>query len=241
MERTHQENNFAGRIIIGLLLLAAGAIMLLTNLGMIDNEFSRYVFSWPVILIIVGLAIYINSRDFSGLAILFIGTIFLLGRIYHFNAWTFWPVILILLGAHILFGRRTKKNHSKSFFPYNPQGPTLMQDSIDDAAIFGGGEKSFVSENFSGGKITAVFGGSEIDLSDCKLAPGENIIDMTVIFGGTTLYVPKDWKIIIKVFPLFGGFSDSRRKDPSVVYPNDRVLVLKGLVVFGGGEIKSAK
>jgi len=38
--------------------------------------------------------------------------------------------------------------------------------------------------------------------------------------------------------PIFGGFSDKRIKDPNRVYEEDKLLLIKGLVLFGGGEIK---
>jgi hypothetical protein len=38
-------------------------------------------------------------------------------------------------------------------------------------------------------------------------------------------------------FSLFGGFSDNRR---NVKADSNKVLIVKGLVIFGGGEIKTA-
>ena len=115
------------------------------------------------------------------------------------------------------------------------------QDKIDDVAIFGGGKRILHSDNFKGGTITAIFGGSEVDLSNCKLAMGENVIDVMAIFGGMTIFVPSDWKIIVNVFPLFGGFSVKGRKDPNVDYDPAKALIIKGVVIFGGGEIKIYK
>jgi hypothetical protein len=38
---------------------------------------------------------------------------------------------------------------------------------------------------------------------------------------------------------IFGGFGDKRRKDPNMVYDDKKLLVVKGFVLFGGGEIKN--
>ena len=112
------------------------------------------------------------------------------------------------------------------------------QDNIDDVSVFGGGTKNFTSRNFTGGKLTAIFGGSDIHLENCSLAHGQNEMDLFVMFGGYTIYVPQEWNVVIDVVPIFGGFSDKRIKDPNRVYEDDKVLIIKGLVLFGGGEIK---
>lgn len=58
------------------------------------------------------------------------------------------------------------------------------------------------------------------------------------MFGGYTIIVPQDWNIIIDIVPVFGGFSDKRIKDPNRVYEDDKILIIKGFVLFGGGEVK---
>ena len=52
--------------------------------------------------------------------------------------------------------------------------------------------------------------------------------------------MPDDWDIKIKVQPIFGGFSDTHRIHPQNT--DDELkseLIIKGMVIFGGGEIKS--
>jgi predicted membrane protein len=113
------------------------------------------------------------------------------------------------------------------------------RDYIDDVSVFGGGHKVIHSDNFKGGNITAIFGGSEIDLTQCKLAPGENIIDVVIIFGGTTIVVPNNWDVIMNVTPLFGGFSNKKSRYVSSGTEPTATLLIKGVVLFGGGEVKS--
>lgn len=228
--------NAAPRIVIGIFLFALGILFLLSNLDMLDPSIPRFLFSWEVILIIIGVFILIKSNDIAGYILIAIGSIFLISRHYNFNAWDFWPVILIIVGFYVLMNRNktmcVKGGHSNK--------KRVSDDLIDEVAVFGGGKRIITSQNFQGGKVTAIFGGSEIDLYEAKLAPGENVIDITAMFGGASFFVPKDWKVIINVTPVFGGFADERRRDPNTVYNEENTLVLKGLVLFGGGEIKSA-
>ena len=114
----------------------------------------------------------------------------------------------------------------------------VRDDKLEVISIFGGSSKFFVSDAFRGGNITSIFGGNEINLSGCKLAEGENIIDVIAIFGGTSIYIPKEWNVIVDVFPLFGGFGTKGKRDPMLVVDKNKTLRIKGVVIFGGGEIK---
>ena len=58
------------------------------------------------------------------------------------------------------------------------------------------------------------------------------------MFGGTKLIVPDDWQVKSDVLSLFGGFSDKRHIRPDEVKEN-KILLLKGVVMFGGVEVKS--
>ena len=89
---------------------------------------------------------------------------------------------------------------------------------------------------FDGGKITHIFGGSKIDFSRAKLAPGRHHLELTLIFGGTKLIIPEAWDVKVEVTSVFGGFSDKRIRS-IVVADTDRSLVITGSSIFGGGEI----
>jgi len=228
-----------GRIVIGGFILLMGVAFLLSNFDMIDFNIPQFIFSWPTILIVIGAIIIINSNDVAGYILASIGILFLLGRYYDFNPWDFWPVLLIVVGLYILLNiNKHPKSCARGSNSRSGKGVDVNDDFIDEVAIFGGGKKYISSKNFLGGKTTAIFGGLELDLLDAQLAPGEQTIDMLAIFGGVSFFIPRDWKIVVKLTPIFGGFSDERRREPSFSGSNEKVLVIKGLVLFGGGEIK---
>ena len=131
--------------------------------------------------------------------------------------------------------RLYKKDYAKNHTTSN--GTT--KDYIDDVAIFGGSKKTVVSQNFKGGKITSIFGGSEFDLRSCKLAKGEQIIDFFYMFGVSSLVIPDNWKVNIDIIPIFCGYSDKRRIPPQTEFEETSTLTLKGIVIFGGGEIRN--
>ncbi|HVO72395.1 MAG TPA: DUF5668 domain-containing protein [Ignavibacteriaceae bacterium] len=227
------------RVTLGLIIIFIGCIFLFHSLDYIDFDVARIFFSWPFILLVIGLLILINSHNkLFGLILFAVGTVFLIPRIFpdvEINHGVIFPVLIILLGIYIISKHRFSSRGTSGPFKES----YFKKDTIDDVAVFGGGTKVFSSDNFKGGNITSIFGGSEIDLSGCKLAEGENIIDALFIFGGSEIYVPNDWHVISNMTPIFGGFSNKIRRDPNMAIDTSRTLVIKGLAIFGGGEVKS--
>ena len=94
------------------------------------------------------------------------------------------------------------------------------------------------SQNFKGGEITAIFGGIEVQLTRANISDEGAVIEMTAIFGGLKLIVPRDWVIKVEVVSIFGGFTDKRLYSSPNPTQN-KVLYIKGVTVFGGGELIS--
>jgi predicted membrane protein len=224
------------RIAVGVVIILAGLTFLLNNLGFLDFELRRYIFRWQMLLIAFGV-IFMLSREKRGTGIILflLGIAFYMRDIYDLN-FTFWqiflPSMLILAGVLILV------KHKIGWTDYQKKNLS-NDDFIDEVNVFGGGDRTVISQNFSGGKILAIFGGSNFNMSRAKLAPGENIIEVMAVFGGMKLIVPEDWKIKINVVSIFGGFSDKHLHSTKADKPGENELIIKGFVMFGGGEIKS--
>ncbi len=112
-------------------------------------------------------------------------------------------------------------------------------DRLKDLTILWGTQKIIISNNFKGGKATSIAGYSEIDLTNCKLDNKSVVIDILGILGGSTLIVPKEWNVVVEVFSLFGGFSTIIRRTPETKIDMEKTLTIKGLILFGYGEVKS--
>jgi len=50
------------------------------------------------------------------------------------------------------------------------------------------------------------------------------------------LVVPADWNVKVEVFNIFGAYADKRMAS-QIDY--NKTLVIKGVTIFGGGEVKS--
>ena len=64
------------------------------------------------------------------------------------------------------------------------------------------------------------------------------MLEMICVFGGSTLIVPADWNVKVEMFSIFGGFED-KRVTGQVDY--NKTLILKGVAIFGGGEVKTSR
>lgn len=229
----HLQSN---RAIIGVILVLLGLALVMRNTGIFPSFIDHVIFSWPMLLVTIGLIVTLGSSGSksSGVIIMAVGAFFLIPKIFRetFDVDMFWPSIFIIIGVIFIFSRRRT---------WNPNSIVSKSgdDYIDLVHVFSGGERQIVSDNFKGGKITAVFGGSEIDLTKASLAPGVSIIELACVFGGTTLIVPDDWNVKIEVVPVLGGFGDSRKLHPGRTIDMSKQLIIKGAIVFGGGEIKS--
>lgn len=235
---------------IGLILVFIGALLIIDNFGLIFFNAHRLIFSWRTIALVVGIIILTNSKNsMVGIIFLLIGlwgyANYLFPWFIDFSFGDIWPAILIIIGLVIIFKRKSIKpieERKSNEFNFESIGTatdfSTSHDYLDEAAIFTTAKRKILSQNFRGGNITTIFGGMTLDFATAALAPQENQMEITCIFGGTKIYVPRNWKVIVNVTSVFGGIDDKRYVDinsPS----SEGVLIIKGAVIFGGAEIFS--
>ncbi len=242
----------------GLVLIIIGAFLLLRKMGV---DLPDWMFTWPMILVLVGIITGIKHRfqNMSWLIITGIGAFFLMDDVFEtFNLRPyFFPVLIIGIGlVFILRPRKTwyfDKEKFKGFSPENKWQQTGFQksgfqleadqekvstdDMIQSLSIFGGVKKVVTSKNFKGGEIFCFMGGAEINLSQADIN-GTVILEITQAFGGTKLVVPPHWDVRQEAIAIFAGIEDKRPHQMGNFDPN-KVLIIKGTTVFGGIEIKS--
>ena len=224
---------------LGVIVIGAGLLLLARNTGLLTPTISRIIFSWEMLLIAIGVFnIFWRQSFWSGVILIGLGSFFLLVNFYHmpFGTWQiFLPALIILVGLSMIFGG---SHFGKGVFKKPMFNHTVgSEDSFEDIAIFGGGERKIVTPNFKGGEMVAIFGGSKVDLTHCNIAPGNRpMIEVVSIFGGSSLVVPSDWNVKVEVFNIFGGYVDKRI---SSQVDFNKTLIVKGVTIFGGGEVKS--
>jgi predicted membrane protein len=237
LEREHHHLS-SNRVIIGTILVLAGLALVIRNTGFFPDFIDNVIFSWPMLLVGIGLVMTIGaSEKTAGIIIMAVGGFFMIPLIFRetFHMYNmFWPSIFIIIGIIFIVTKR------KGWGSVLSKG-MANDDYIDYVSIFSGSERQIISQNFKGGKISSVFGGIDLDLTKAKLAPGRNMLEVAAVFGGVGIIVPDEWFVTIEVTPVLGGFTDSRRLTPGMNIDRTSQLVIKGAVVFGGGEVKNHK
>lgn len=122
------------------------------------------------------------------------------------------------------------------------EGPDVISGDKNDFiridSVFSGVNRMILSKNFQGGKISCVFGGAEIDLSQADIQ-GTAVIKVDVVFGGLKLIVPANWGVQSYIDGAFQSVDDNRKYQSAIDIDHNKMLVLKGTAVFGGVEVKS--
>lgn len=256
------QNN--GKVFAGLILLAVGSLLLLRQFDFFF--FPSWIFSFPMLLIVIGLynGAKHNFKNPAWFIMILIGVVFLSGRIMpFFDLRAFiWPICIIALGLWLIL-RRNQQNfawkkkeqvfdtdafNAEADYTVKPDGYVPPKaaynakgdDYIDSVSVFGGVKKVILSKDFKGGEIVNIFGGAELDFSQSDIN-GTVIIEVTQIFGGVKLIVPPHWQVTSDVAAIFAGVDDKRYSKHNQHNPlsPDKLLVIKGVSVFAGIDIRS--
>lgn len=235
--RHHRDRQFP-RAGFGLVILLVGALLLLHKLN-----FFPYLSihdTWPVILIIIGLAIGVRRR-FTNNAwwiLILIGVLKLIPEFEimgQSSAALAIPAALIV-GGLILILRPGKKKDIRS---YSMETVTNTEHTLNVDVTFGGRKEIVTSKDFRGGSVTATFAGVEINLMQADSIIQPMVMDMKVICGGIDLVVPSHWEVQNEIEPTFGSVEDHRVLRTPSETENKKVLILRGSCSFGSVEIKS--
>ncbi|WP_276480064.1 LiaF transmembrane domain-containing protein [Paraflavitalea pollutisoli] len=244
--RPRKKNN----VVAGVLLLIVGCVLMMRQVE--PALIPGWLFTWPMILIIVGFFVGLQTkfRDFGWLILMGIGTFFLSDYIFPYGDTSRFaiPVVVFCVGLVLIFspGRRKKRHRDQDIVDYSKvpaYGETgqssqsvLRDDVIEVVSIFGNVKKVIYTKSFRGGEIVSIFGGAEINLSQADFK-GPIVVEIVQVFGGTKLVVPPDWVIRSEAVAIFGGIEDKRPSQP--VPSSDKVLILQGTALFAGIEIRS--
>lgn len=242
---------FNTRIVIGLLIIAAGILLLLKSLG-IGTDYNVGDF-WPVILIVIGLGKILQPKEYRqlywGLVITAIGTLFLLNNLAYIHFWfdDLWPILLILLGIEILrcgfFKHKINltccfhgkgKHHFKSWKGISNSN-NVDNDYMDISVILGGGEYKFTNKQLKGGSVSVILGGCDLDFRNAEMEKEEMVLEASTILGGIDLRVPTHWQVVMQGGPILGALEDNTTKPENPA----KKLIIKGSAVMGAVEVNN--
>src|SRR5258708_5154874 len=227
----HTGIRITGQLVLGAAFAIAGVLFTLDNLRIPHaGDCLRF---WPVVLIGIGLVHISQAKTAAGtigggIWILF-GTVLIGNRLglFHANIWNFWPLVLVLVGARIMW---------QTMNANRVPDPADTSATVSAIAVMGGFERRVTSHQFRGGEITAFMGGGKLDLRDAMPAGGQAVINIFSMMGGFEIIVPDTWRVISEVTPFMGGIEDRSRTSTNPAAP---CLVLRGFMMMGGVTLKN--
>jgi Cell wall-active antibiotics response 4TMS YvqF len=131
------------------------------------------------------------------------------------------------------------QTNSKSQSGWSPQrGNESIDSEFDYMAIFGGIKQRIAVKNFRGGRLMAICGGFEIDLTRAEIEGQSAVIDASALMGGGEIRVPDTWIIELRGVALLGGYTDETHQMISDSATAKR-LIVRGIAALGGVVIKN--
>ena len=229
------------RLIIGLAIALFGVVLVLDRLNLvIADQVLRW---WPMVIVAVGALIFSQSRrvggGVNGVIVMIIGGWLLLNSvgILRVRFWEmFWPLVLVGIGSMLVMQTLRRRSSEVS--------GADSDNTLNVFAALSGVKRTIAATRFRGGEITALMGGAQLDLRQAIIPPGEEAaLDFFLVMGGCEIFVPSSWTVSTPLVPVMGGIDDKRLPplpggDTLAGRPAPR-LVLRGLIVMGGIEIKS--
>jgi predicted membrane protein len=189
------------------------------------DDLSSIIFSLGVMFI--GISGLLEKKRFDFVLVMFVifGGLYFLSNIGYFDKQTIniimGPSVIITVGLALMLCVGKRRITDKPVVSYT--------------ALFSGVEDKNVSDEYESSEITAIFGGAEIDYRKIKIRDKVGYINITVAFGGVTIYLPEDVKVTVNGMPIFGGAENNAvSKDDS-----KKELIINYTVIFGGVEIKN--
>jgi hypothetical protein len=113
-----------------------------------------------------------------------------------------------------------------------------VPDQATAVAIFGGARRHGAWQVPRHLRVTAVFGGVEIDLREARLPNGPIDFEVTATFGGVQIIVPPSLAIEVHGSAILGGF-DHLDRVAAAPDPGAPVLRVHGTALLGGVSVET--
>lgn len=159
---------------------------------------------------------------------------------FSLQAITPWPVlgaaVLLSVGCMLIFPKKNAENwHVDKGVHFVENGEERIINEADESSCscsvsFGNTIKYINSDAFESADFKVSFGGLKVFFDNAVMKGTEAYVFLDNKFGGTELYVPKEWTVINQVNNAFAGVDEKGRSCPDGAHN----LYLRGSNNFGG-------
>lgn len=102
------------RLYLGVIAVFVGIILIASNFGIIPYHWKHLLFSWKMILIVIGVVMLAkNDGKPTGYILIGVGAFFLIPELFYFNfdfVKLFWPIVIIFAGIALIFFSKNGRN-----------------------------------------------------------------------------------------------------------------------------------
>lgn len=207
-----------GAVPFGLVLIAAGAVLVLDNLDRVDAS-ALFEGWWPVAVIVAGLWWLVTGAVVSGSFVTAVGVLLLattqdvvdveLGNLV-------FPAFLVVLGGALMQAGWKVRS---------------AQESMASVAVGSMGALAAAGEP----SATAVFGDARLIVSDDGADLDRRLVTATAVFGDVSIEVPAGWRVVDRLTRVLGDVSIPRDQPD---YPESPIVEVHGLCVFGDVTVR---
>lgn len=227
--------------ILGLAIIVLGVLLLAENFGYIES-IRLGDWWWTAFIIVPCLSSIVkfgfHVHNVLGLLIgvwLLTDRLDLLPEDYFRQA--FWPAVLVVVGLSLLLGGFGKRKFYSSKVTYTdmnvPKNGIDINDKIEYVAVFSSYAAKNNTQSLSGGEVTSVFGGIDVDLSEANITRDIKL-EVTGVFGSSIVRMPRNANIVVNRTPVFGRCSSNYSNNGPVEAPT---IYVDATAVFGSVEI----
>ena len=235
--------------LVALAMILVGALLFLENLDILPiRNIGAY---WPVAMVVWGVIMIEHRRDTQSLiwssVVIVAGILLVLGNLHiiHVTAGVIWPLLLIAFGLTMLTGKCRWQSadwrpRMREWASTHREG-NFFGNRVAESVVFSSADRRVESQGFEGGKVEAVFGGIDLDLTGATITTPDRraVLRADAVFGGIEITVPRTWRVERIGSAVFGSFEDKTippRPESGVEPPT---LVIRGDAVFGAVVIKN--
>lgn len=229
-------------LIWGLLLILAGAFLIVSKLGYLGdvNVFSVIVSVFLVYIIITSIV----KVNFAGILFPLAFLAILYDKELGITSITPWTVLIAALlgsvGLSLVFHKHHHHHHNYMGCGRSSNSseeiPNIDSENEGNIVIdnnFGSSVKYVNSNCFEQADIDSSFGALKVYFDKTVMKGESAVIKLDVSFSGVELYIPRGWRIQDNTNFSFGGVTEKNSSDGVIT----NTLILTGDVSFGGVDI----
>lgn len=116
----------------------------------------------------------------------------------------------------------------------NKKESLMVSSKLNYDNILSGISEKVDNKHIKSINISNVFGGVDLDFTNAKFENNAEI-EIFSLFGGVTITIPKDWKVVKRNSNVMGETEDFILDENQI--DGSKTIIIDGLVLFSGLEI----